>query len=305
MVAQHSRSRTLQPVYRSIVARFAVVALLCLLLNAGAGAEPFQQRLPGGLLANADYHQGDAQYPAVLVLHGLLATHNFPTVQHIAVELQDSGYTVLTPTLTLGVSNRNASLPCTALQLHSMQQTVAELAWWVDWLADKGHRDIFLIGHSAGSLQILVYSLDQPNPAVRGQILSSLVSLERLPDQEPAGESTERARERLAAGDHSIARYDVSFCHGNFTSPPEVFLSYAEWDKPRVAQALRQTAVPTTVIMGGDDQRFTGTGWMPMLREATERLVILEGASHFFDHSAEFLLLDSVHEALSSVPVDG
>ena len=39
-----------------------------------------------------------------------------------------------------------------------------------------------------------------------------------------------------------------------------------------------------------------------MLRDATERLIVLEGASHFFDGTAEFLLLDSIHTALEGMP---
>jgi pimeloyl-ACP methyl ester carboxylesterase len=252
-------------------------------------------------MANADYHRGEENQPAILVLHGLLATHNFPTVQHIAIEMQDAGYSVLTPTLTLGVGDRKASLPCTALQLHTMEQTVAELGWWTDWLVKRGHRQIYLVGHSAGSVQILAYSLDKPNAAVRGQILTSLVALESLPDKAPEGESAERARERIAAGDHGIAKYDVSFCHGSFTAPPEVFLSYHRWDKQQVIRALQQTPLPYQVIMGGNDNRFTGTAWMPMLREATTHLAVIDGASHFFDGSAEFALLDNVHSALQAM----
>lgn len=279
--------------------------LLSLVVTAhGLQAKPIQQRLASGLIANADYHEGAPDKPAALILHGLLATHHFPTVQNIAQDLRDNDFTVLTPTLTLSVGNRTTSLPCTALQLHTMEQTVAELGWWINWLAEHGHRHIYLIGHSAGSLQTLIYSLGDRHPAVRGQILTSLVALEALPGEEPVGEPPERARERLAKGDHGIAKYDVSFCHGTFTAPPEVYLSYHNWNRQRVAEALRNTTLPVSVIMGGNDQRFTGTSWMPMLRDTGKPLVILEGASHFFDSPAEFDLLDSVQTALQAMAAD-
>lgn len=261
-------------------------------------ADEIQVSLANGLKANADYRPAAVEGPAVLILHGFLATSQFPTVQHIAEELNDAGYTVLAPTLTLGVSNRTTSLPCNALHLHDMEQTIDELAWWVDWLVAKGHDQIHLIGHSSGSLQLLIYSLDNPHPAIRQLVLTSLVSLERLPGVEPQGESREMAQQRLSRGDHSIAKYDVSFCHGNFAAPPEVFLSYNHWTKPRIVEALQATRIPTTVIMGGNDTRFTGTSWMPMLRHATPQLITLDGASHFFDGESEFDLLDSVLAAI-------
>jgi len=264
-------------------------------------AEPIQQRLANGLVANADYHREPGN-KAVLVLHGFLATHHFPTIHSIAEELRDGGYTVLAPTLTLGVNNRGTSMPCSALHLHTMEDTVQELSWWVNWLAAQGHTDISLIGHSAGSVQVLAYSLKQPHPAVRRQILTSLVSLERLPGAEPEGASEAQARQWLAAGDKHIAKYDVSFCHGNFTSPADVFLSYHEWDQQRISDALQETRLPTAVIMGGEDQRFTGTAWMPRLQHSAPRLIVLPGANHFFNGMAEFPLLESIVTELQREP---
>jgi pimeloyl-ACP methyl ester carboxylesterase len=264
-------------------------------------AEPIQQRLANGLVANADYHRGPGD-KAVLVLHGFLATHHFPTIQNITGELRDSGYSVLAPTLTLGINNRTTSLPCSALHLHTMQDTVQELGWWVNWLAAQGYSNIYLIGHSSGAVQVLAYSLNQPHPAVRRQILASLVSLERLPGAKPAGASVEQARQWLASGDKHIAKYDVSFCHGNFTAPAGVFLSYHQWDQQRISEALHETRVPTTVIMGGKDQRFTGTAWMPRLQQSAPRLLVLPEANHFFDGMAEFSLLESISAELQREP---
>lgn len=276
----------------------AMAAWLCAMAVLGH-AEPIQQRLATGLIANAEYHRGDGRQ-AVLLLHGFLATHHFPTIQRLVADLHEDGYTVLAPTLTLGINDRRTSLPCTALHLHTMAQTIKELGWWVDWLAVQGIDSITLLGHSAGSVQILAYTLDRPHPAVRRQILTSLVSLERLPDAKPEGASADQARAWLAGGDRRIARYDVSFCHGNFTAPPDVYLSYHAWSRQRIAAALRDTKVPATVIMGANDQRFTGMRWMAMLQASAPQLVVLPEANHFFDGMAEFALLDSIGTTLEA-----
>lgn len=276
--------------------QLALATLVCA-LSGPCRAEAIQQRLANGLVANAEYHHGSGKQ-AVLVLHGLLATHHFPTIQSIVGELRDNGYTVLAPTLTLGINDRKTSLPCNALHLHTMAQTVQELGWWVNWLAAQGNDDISLVGHSAGSVQVLAYTQGDPHPVVRRQVLTSLVPLERLPGTEPAGAGAAQARQWRAAGDRHIARYDLSFCHGNFSAPPEVYLSYRAWDKQRVLEALRKTRLTTTVIMGGNDDRFTGDTWMSALHKDVPNLVVLPTANHFFDGMAEFALLDSIDAAL-------
>lgn len=292
-VPRLNRSTRLLPTAR------VALALAGVLLAAWCQAAPIQQRLANGLVANAEFNRGSTDH-AVLVLHGFLATHQFPTITRIVTELSDQGYTVLAPTLTLGISNRVTSLPCNALHLHTFEDSSRELRWWVNWLGDQGYRDITLVGHSAGSIRILAYTLDDPHPAVRRQVLTSLVSLERLPGAKPTGTSTEQAEQWLAQGQQRVARYDVSFCHGNFTAPPAVYLSYHAWTRKRVAQALRDTRIPAVVIVGANDRRFTGGDWLQMLEASAPRLVVLNDANHFFDGMAEFALYDAIGQALQA-----
>jgi len=266
-----------------------------------AFAQPLQLRVANSMLANADYHQGESDKPAVLVLHGFLSTHHFPTVQHIAGELRESGYSVLTPSLTLGLNNRTTSLPCDALHLHNMEQSVEEIDWWVEWLVAKGHTRIHLIGHSAGSLQLLIANMQKHNAAVQSLTLTSLIPLERLPSESPKGDTVEMALKRLKQGDSSIRKYDLSFCHGNFAAPPEVYLSYVSWTKQRIINGLKSSQTPINIIMGGNDKRFTGNNWMPLLLQAAPKLDILEGANHFYDGDAEFALLESILDKLETL----
>lgn len=278
---------------------------LCLLsgcLCLGAQAAALQKQLDSGLTANAEYHA--AQGPdAVLLLHGFLATHHFPTIQRLADELKDNGFAVLAPTLTLGINDRRTSLPCSALHLHTMEETLHEIRWWVDWLADQGYENLYIVGHSAGSLQALAYSLDDPNPAVRRLVLTSLVALEPLPGAKPTGASPAQARAWLAEGNDRIAEYDVSFCQGSFAAPPGVYLSYHAWDRDRVVRALADTPIPAAVIIGSNDQRFTGPAWLNTLQQAAPALRVLPNSNHFFDGMGEFALLDALLEELHSAPL--
>ena len=52
------------------------------------------------ITAYAEYFQGDADKPTILILHGFLLTHNFHTVKRLAESLHESGYNILIPTFT-------------------------------------------------------------------------------------------------------------------------------------------------------------------------------------------------------------
>ncbi len=87
---------------RSILIRLALVAGVQLTNFAQAWADVVTLELQQGLTARAEYRAGARDKPAVLILHGFLQTHNFPTVHNLAEGLVTAGYSVLTPTLTLG-----------------------------------------------------------------------------------------------------------------------------------------------------------------------------------------------------------
>ena len=91
--------------------------------------------LRSGLTAVSDYWPGEADLPAILILHGFLQTREFQTVRRLAEALSDEGYSVLLPSLTLGLDRRRQSVACEAIHTHSMQQDVDELRAWIDWLA--------------------------------------------------------------------------------------------------------------------------------------------------------------------------
>jgi len=136
------------------------IFLLCLTLAlapVSAHAAIVRLEMRPGIDASAEYLAGLRNKPAVLLLHGFLQTREFPTVATLARGLQDAGYPVLTPTLSLGIPNRAQSLACEAVHRHSLDEDVAEIARWVDWLKSHGHRSIVLIGHSFGSMQLLAY----------------------------------------------------------------------------------------------------------------------------------------------------
>lgn len=281
--------------WRIVMALLGLWMLSC----SPARAEVITETLPNGLKVLADHRAGRADAPAVLILHGFLVNHQFPTVQSLAGDLSGKGYTVLAPTLSLGITSRRSGLACDAIHTHTLDDDVAEIAFWVDWLARHKHKSVILIGHSFGSVQLLAYLTRQPAPQVRGLVGMSMsyvgAKTEELRPQELA-----EAEHQLKAGDAVLARRSIIYCRGNYTATPAAYLSYARLGHDQVIELLRQNRKPLQAIMGSADERF-GTEWVGAMRGAGVQVRVVEGASHFFDGTHEFDLLDEVNGALPAM----
>lgn len=278
--------------------------LLCLILLASAPllsrADVVRELLPSGLTGEAEYRPGEANRPAVLVLHGFLTTRNFNTVLSLVDALAENGNTVLAPTLTLGINARRSGLACDAIHTHTMNQDLDEIAFWVKWLASRHHGPLVLVGHSYGSLELLAWLATRPNPRVRMLITTSLSYADGFNPPSLIKRQVAEARRAVREGDDQPRHFTLSYCKGNFVSPPRVYLSYLHWNAARVLEALRQAPVPVEVIMGGNDRRFDHR-WLAALRRAGARLRVIDGASHFFDAEYEFDLNDAVIERVDRV----
>ena len=274
------------------------LALLIVFWAGLAQGEVIQKTVEEGVTATAEYRVGDPDKPAILVLHGFLQTRDFSTVRRLADALYDWNYTVLAPTLTLGIDTRARSLPCEAIQTHTMADSVDEVRMWVEWLAAQGHERIILVGHSSGSATHVAYLADSPHPAVKEAILISLVAFGpgKLSYETEAHAQT--ARGVLEDGTDALGEYALAFCR-TYPTTARNFLSYYDWSRPRVAEALSKLDVPAHIIVGDKDQRMTAE-WVESMRAAHGDVIVIQGANHFFDDAHEFDLLDEFERLLGS-----
>lgn len=274
--------------------------LLCLLLSvfpAAAQAVIVQQEMRPGIPASAEYLIGERSKPAVLLLHGFLQTRDFSTVATLARGLQDAGYTVLVPTLSLNIPNRSRSLACEAVHHHSLNQDVDEIGRWVGWLKTRGHAAIVLLGHSFGSMQLLAYLSGKPDAAVKGYIGASLIEAQIGAGPRPA--LIAKLDNHARSGQRGLVTHALSFCR-KYASTPAGLLSYVRWDQARVLDALKQSPVEVKLIMGDADEML-GRGWLKALQHVQTPMVIVRGASHFMDGQHEFDLLENALDFLESV----
>lgn len=272
--------------------KFGTLVCACLFWLAGAQghAAPVELRLSPKLIATADYVEGKRGKPAIVVVHGFLQTRDFPTIARLAQGLAEQGYTVLAPTLTLGVPRRNQSLACEAIHTHSFEGDVAELGAWVNWLRARGHREIIMIGHSFGSLQSLAYAAS-PSARIDKVIALSLVDNREVSNRASIATLRE-AKRRAALGVTGLMSPPFSYCK-EFPTTPANYVSYASWDRTRILGLIKSVRVPMEIIVGSKDARM-GADWPERLRAQGASVHSIEGANHFFDDQYEFDLLELV-----------
>ena len=274
--------------------------LLISALPSWARAEIAYLEMRPNISASAEYLPGQSDKPAILLLHGFLQTRDFSTVTNLARSLRDAGYPVLVPTLSLGIPNRQRSLPCEAIHRHSLNDDTLEISRWVHWLKSRGHRSTVLIGHSFGSLQLLAYLNGSVDKTVKAYIGASLI--EAKIDSTNRSILIARLNNQLATDQIALVTQELSLCK-KYTSTPEGLLSYIQWDQTQILSALKNTSVKTLLIMGAADN-ILERNWLKALAHIQTPMVIVAGANHFMDGEHEFDLLDKTLTFLKTVQKD-
>jgi dienelactone hydrolase len=283
---------------RPALTLLALVALALAWLGPQAKAEEVGISLPSGIVAQARLQRGTPDRPAVLILHGFLQTHEFPTVRRLGDALAEDGYTVLTPNLSLDIDGRSQSLACEAIHTHTMEGETAELWAWIDWLGGQTQAPILVIGHSIGGVQVLAQTATRPHPRTRGIILISLAYFGPGPVNLESAADLARAEADLAQGRTDPQVYALSFCQ-RYPTLPAAYLSYVHWGAERSQEAIAGLAgTPLALVLGTGDSRLDWD-WVARLEATGTRIRRVEGANHFFDQAHEFDLWDAVGDSLS------
>lgn len=276
-----------------------LLVLFCWLWCGPAHAESreVQTLVEPGVMANAAYWSGEAGKPLVLIVHGLFQTHRFPTVYRLAEGLASNGYSVLAPTLSLGISDRRESLACEAPHARRNEVDILELGVWIDWAVSRGHTDVVLSGHSFGSLQALTYAMGRQRPSAVNQLV--LVSLlgpingELDPDFIQVVRRAEQERNR---GVTDLRTYQFRYCK-ELVATPEAFCSLMYLRGEHLLKAIASLEVPTHAILAEKDRRMP-SGWPEKLATAGMSVTVIPGANHFYEGAHEFDLEDRFVELL-------
>jgi len=264
--------------------QLAISCLLGILLTLPALSDTREMDVSAGVVGGAGYLAGSSAKPPVLILHGFLQTRNFAAVSRMTEGLGELDYTVLTPTLSLGITRRRQSESCEALHLHELDDDVAELALWVEWLHRESGQAIVIIAHSAAAHTVTRFINDHPEAPV-GRLI--FISPSYLKGHPLGPEPPQRG---------AIAVYALGFCP-HYATTPKAFRSYVDWSPEKMLDTLERWRERVSVIIGTGDERLS-PHWIQALRDKAIDISNVEGANHFFASSHEFDLLEKVEHHL-------
>ena len=262
-------------------------------------AETVKLTTSSNKIANAEYLQGTNNASPVLLLHSFMQTREFSTVNRLANSLHDSGFTVLSPTLSLGINNRKQSLSCEAIHTHSLDSDADELKQWVNWLYNKTQKPITLIGHSSGGPVILKYIDDSNAKYVGHSILISMAYYGTGPVASETPELAEIATRAREKNSDPLGNYALRYCK-TYPTYASAFLSYYNWNLKKTIDVINKYSNKVTLIIGTADKRFDNS-WLQRPDAKNSHIVTIEGAGHFFDRVYELDLLDAVEALLGNI----
>lgn len=280
----------------SSLVRNLCTLLLVLSLPLTVHAKVVSQKIESLKLdVEAAYLQGDQDKPAVLILHGFLTTDKFHTISAMASVLNDKGFTVLSPTLSLDVNKRKNSVKCNSLHTHTLEKDIIEIGDWINWLEEKGHKQVILVGHSSGSLELLEYQNKYKDPRVKSMVFTSIFYLKGQ-ELGTIQQEIDLAEKMISSAKKRPHKYSFLFCKNNYYATPESYLSYLKFDRNYVLESVRNLKISSYAIMGGADKRYKSVGesWLSELEKTGINLVVIEGANHFFSSEHEFDLQDQL-----------
>lgn len=252
--------------------------------------------------SEADFLEGEKD-TAILILHGFLTTNKFHTVVSMAKALNDDGYSVISPTLSLNINKRQTSVKCNSIHTHTLENDVLEIKDWIDWLSEKGYKKVILVGHSSGSLELLEYLNTFQDDRIQSVIFTSIFYLngEELGTVE---NEVAHAKALLNSPQKRPHKYNFLFCKNNYFASPESYLSYLKLTRDYVLESIKNLKIPTHSIMGSADKRYQSVGenWLEELKSTGTNLITIEGANHFFSSEHEFDLQDHLVHIVNSSP---
>ena len=280
-----------------LIKKITLVIVLFSIFMSPLFGETVHLKISDKITANAEYYPGEENKPVILILHGFMLTHNFPTVKRLAESLNESGYNILTPSLSLGISQRKKSLACEAIHTHSLEKDVMELDLWVQWLQKKSSKEIILIGHSTGSIHLAYYLSHHPSDKIKQIIFIAMPSLSPAFRTSEIGKLQKKAEQFVLNKNNSLHDFKLSYC-GKYPTTAKNFLSYLQLSKENITLYIDKISTPKALIIGTKDIRIDHS-WSHKLTKHDVNIITIDGADHFFDYEYEFDLLDVIESILS------
>ncbi len=276
--------------------RYPLLLALLLACTLAGAEEVFLQA--GGLALNGNLviaGGGDTAEQMVLITHSLIQHKAREPIPYLQELLSARGYSSLAINYSLAIDNRHGPFDCLATHRYTLEDSLAEIGLWVDWLEQRGVRRLVLMGHSYGGNEIARYAANHDEEAIAAVVLLGPGTVDHRM-WSPAGYKIrygkelkgvlERAEMLVASGegDALMEEVDFIFCPKATVSAAS-FASYYRVDPERLLpNLLRAAKKPTLFIAASEDNRMPDLNRLvrPYIDGERTRLIVIEGAGHFF-----------------------
>jgi len=264
-------------------------------------------RTADDMLLHGAYFEGNPGQPAAILLHGAMQNFYTGIASFLPTMLAERGYSCLTANVR---GHDLATAPddvCRKVQgsiYDIFTDCVLDINALVEFVRDKGHKRIVLIGHSQAAFKIMYACGQMKYPEVLGLALISPPPSAKemttfLIGNKEYARAMKEAHEAIARGDD----YHLVVCksRGNlpFVYAARAFISFAEAENLVNARFLVQKVeCPMLIVRGTRDLP-------PMTRELAETMransarsdvckyVEIEGASHYYS-GCEIQLIETL-----------
>jgi len=109
----------------------------------------------------------------------------------------------------------------------------------------------------------------------------------------------QQANKDIETSENTIEKYSLGFCEHNYKTTANNFLSYANWTETVLLKSFEDIKIKTQVIIGNNDP-YIPNNWAKKLRKKNINVTVIDGANHFFNGDAEFLLQDNIINILDN-----
>ena len=268
-----------------------------------------------GLVFTANLVKADAAWhdkPVLLITHGTLAHGRMEITNALQQVFKDRGFSSLSITLSLGISERSGMYDCAKPHNHKHSDAPLEIARWRQWLADQGVGEIVLVGHSRGGAQTAWYLAE-------GYDLTSIKAAILVAPGSPIDDIREygkgkgaaldavldRAGQMVAAGqgDTMMEKVDFLYCDQTSVTAASFVDYYADDPRKDTLNLLNRVSVPTLVFYGSEEKgvKDLDSKMAAIAEKPNLQLQVIDGADHFFRDLYAEDLADAAVEFLEAL----
>lgn len=251
----------------------------------------------GDITLNANLELADGKTikdGIILMTHGTLAHSKHSIMQQLQELFAENDLNSLAINLGLGIDKRHGMYDCSTSHTHQHTDALDEISAWLDWIKEKGARNVTLLGHSRGGNQTAWFAAEHDDPVIKHVVLVA----PQIWNEEAASEEykqkydkdlkpiLEKAQALVKAGkpEEIMKGVDFIYCKEANVSAASFASYYTPDPRMDTPSLLPKIKKPVLVFAGTEDSVVKGLDkiYTALPDKGNSELAIIDGAGHMF-----------------------